>query len=86
MGSNKETALIQAVIARFPKTFGLGGFPGKVFRISLRNSYFRGPGEAKGDLMLYTEVLGADANGAATWTDFAKGTERELADNIVRGK
>jgi len=92
MGSDKETAMIAAVIAGFPTTFQLRAHEG-TFRISLRNSYFRGPGECGGELMLYTQRLlepeeyrqlyGYLPNNVEDFfVDFCKGTESELRRNV----
>lgn len=93
MGSDKETAMIAAVIASFPTTFQLRAHEG-TFRISLRNSYFRGPGECGGELLLYTQRLltqeeyfklygnKKDVSKDDLWVDFCKGTESELRRNV----
>jgi len=92
MGSDKETQMIAAVIASFPTTFQLRAHEG-TFRISLRNSYFRGPGECGGELMLYTQRLlepeeyrqlyGHLPNNVEDFfVDFCKGTESELRRNV----
>jgi hypothetical protein len=92
MGSDKETQMIAAVIASFPTTFQLRAHEG-TFRISLRNSYFRGPGECGGELMLYTQRLlepeeyrqlyGYLPNNVEDFfVDFCKGTESELRRNV----
>jgi len=92
MGSDKETAMIAAVIASFPTIFQLRAHEG-TFRISLRNSYFRGPGECGGELMLYTQRLlepeeyrqlyGYLPNNVEDFfVDFCKGTESELRRNV----
>jgi hypothetical protein len=69
---------IDKVIATFPETFGLYNFPGEVFRLSRRASYFTGFG-GSGTLMLYTERRQKDGS----WLDFAKGTESELRREVV---
>jgi hypothetical protein len=79
--SNEERAIFDAVRATFPVTFGLRGFPGEKFRISVKHSYFNQlfpakPSEAS--LMLYTERLRGD-----TWSVFTKGTVKELRRNVV---
>jgi hypothetical protein len=68
---------IQNAAKSFPKTFGLRGFLGERFRISLDSSYFGGKDNSV--LMLYTEVKRGDS-----WHDFAKGTKAELLNQIVR--
>lgn len=94
MGSDKEQARIKEIIAKFPATFKLRNHEG-TFRISERNSYFMGPGECQGELMLYTQrqwtedkfkhYYGRSPNHPEDlWVDFAKGTENELQRNIVR--
>lgn len=80
-GTPKEQKMIDEAIARFPYTFGLRAFPGDVFRISASASYFTGPGECGGTLMLYTQRLRNEphkGHGGDDWVDFAKGTEAEL--------
>jgi hypothetical protein len=78
MGPDQK--LIDEVIATFPKTFGLRNFPDETFRISPMHSYFTGPGYGEGRLMLYTERKREDGS----WASFAKGTEYELRDNLVK--
>lgn len=80
MGTDKEKKLIAEAIARFPETFKLRAFPDAVFRISESASYFTGPGECGGKLMLYTQRQ-SGSDGSA-WNDFAKGTEDELRGNV----
>jgi hypothetical protein len=77
MGPDQD--LIDEVIATFPRTFGLRNHDG-VFRISSWDSYFTGPGRGEGRLMLYTERLRDNGE----WVSFAKGTESELYNNIVK--
>jgi hypothetical protein len=60
------------LIATFPKTFGLRGFPGKVFSISESASYESPFGSGK--FMLYTSLDGRD---------FAKATPDELRGQLV---
>ena len=81
MGSDKEKKKIDEVIATFPIQFGLRAFPGDIFRISASNSYFTGPGECGGKLMLYTQ---RERDGGE-WIDFAKGTESELRAQVTLG-
>ena len=93
MGSDEEQKIIDEVIAKFPATFGLRNHEG-TFRISRHNSYFRGPGEAQGELMLYTQRLrivtptitrseyDPTQEPREEWVDFAKGTEDELRRNV----
>lgn len=75
-GSSEEEAKISAVIAKFPKTFGLRAFPGDTFQISLRNSYIGN----NDNIQLYTQILGKNGE----WDDFAKGTEDELRREMVK--
>ena len=63
---------ITETIATFPSTFGLRGFPGKVFSISERASYESPFGSGK--FMLYTSLDGQD---------FAKATPDELRSQLV---
>lgn len=79
MGTDKEQKEIDRVISTFPDEFSLKAFPGSRFRISRHNSYFRGPGECGGELMLYTQKYVFDVG----WIDFAKGTEAELRKQVV---
>lgn len=81
MGSLKEQLAIDAIIATFPDRFGLRNFPGDIFRISASNSYFTGPGECGGKVMLYTQ---RERDGGE-WIDFAKGTESELRAQVIPG-
>lgn len=81
MGSDKEKKLIDEAIARFPELFGLRNFPDMKFRISSGNSYFVGPGECGGNLMLYTQC---QRTVDGPWLDFAKGTEGELRAQLVK--
>ncbi len=67
---------IAEVLARFPKAFGLRGFPGDVFRCSTRASYINDAG----GVTVYTERR-VDGD---VWQDFAKGTECELRAQLVR--
>ena len=69
----KQQAAIAKVIATFPETFGLRGYPDYVFRIGKRESYFSGD-----TLNLYTQRLVK-----GKWVDFAKGSEDELRAQIV---
>lgn len=95
MGTDKEQKAIDAVIGKFPAEFRLRNHEG-LFRISRQASYFRGPGECAGELMLYTQRWRAPlcefhygsetcpcAASKGEWVDFAKGTEYELMRNIV---
>jgi hypothetical protein len=76
----EEKKVFEAVAATFPAEFGLRGFPGEVFRLSERASYFGdAPYGSPRPLMLYTERLCGDGQ----WHDFAKGTEREMRAECV---
>lgn len=59
---------------KFPETFGLRGFPGERFRVSLAASHF-----AFGGVVLYTQIKGDDGK----WRDFAKGTPAELRREVT---
>jgi len=72
----QQRELIAAVIATFPSTFGLRGFPGEVFRISLDASYFQDATAQA--LFLYAQRL-VDGR----WVDFAKGTQLEFWAQVV---
>jgi hypothetical protein len=65
---------IKAAISKFPNTFGLRAFPGKVFRLSEASSYF-----SDETLYLYTEVQDRDS-----WLSFGKGTVSEVSSQIVQ--
>lgn len=76
----EEKKAFEAVVAKFPATFGLRGFPGETFRISERASYFGdAPFGSPRPLMLYTERLCGDGQ----WRDFAKGTEGEMRAQYI---
>lgn len=70
----ERQAAIKAAAAKFPKEFGLRGFPKSRFRISLAASHF-----AFGGVQLYTQMLCEDG----AWRDFAKGTPAELRAQVV---
>jgi hypothetical protein len=85
---SKDYELVESVIARFPKYFGLRGWPDRVFRIGVRESFV-----SDGVVKLYTQALFAtrelpvrDQQGhephGFTWLDFAKGTEDDLAGQL----
>ncbi len=63
------------ITAQFPGTFGLRGFPGDVFRVSLTASFM---GD-HGTLVIYTERW----NGTV-WQDFAKGSAAEIMREMVK--
>lgn len=65
---------IDRTIKRFPSTFGMRAFPGKIFKINRFNSYIAGD-----KIMLYTDIK---LNGG--WGAFAKGTPEELKREIVK--
>lgn len=69
-----EKELIENGAKGFPATFGMRGFPGGVFKISVRDSYV-----SEGRVMLYTARLQADGS----WWSFAKGTEAEIRREMV---
>lgn len=73
MTAERET--LKRIIATFPTTFGLRGFPGKTFQISETASYWTGG--SRSTLMLYTAIREGDK-----WSAFAKGTEQELRSQI----
>ena len=72
----------------FPAEFGLRGFPGKRFRISIGDSYVtqeQREGGAPDDykapvILLYTHVFN-DERGE--WLAFAKGTPSELRKEVT---
>ena len=63
---------VAAALVEYGAEFALWGFPGKIFRISERNSYYGAEG-----VMLYTDVKKGD-----DWLDFAKATPAELRDQV----
>lgn len=72
----EQQQAVRNAIAAFPREFGLRAFPGKVFMIDPAASYYSG---AYG-IMLYTAVKLQNGN----WASFAKGTPRELRQNMVK--
>lgn len=76
MTRTEQNAMIARAIAEFPAEFELKAFPGKRFRISHMDSFYS---ELERDVMLYTHVKDGDR-----WLAFAKGTPRELHEQIVR--
>lgn len=94
MGTDKEQKAIREFMAKFPETFKLRNFEG-TYRISERNSYFTGPGECGGQMMLYTQkkyspeeflrLYGRPHRSEEDlWVDFVKGTQEEISRNIKR--
>jgi len=73
----QKTAVADA-IKMFPGEFGLRAFPGDVFRVSERNSFWSDHEQA---VMLYTEIQKGDK-----WLDFAKGTIAELRREVVTNR
>jgi len=75
--------ILKEAIARFPKYFGLRGWPDRVFRIGVRESFIDDSGNPK----LYTRILMpenlSDLSEGYRWVDFAKGTEAELAYELA---
>lgn len=69
---------IKDAIAKFPETFGLRAFPGKVFKISFSASYIA-EYDSDNPVELYTLVKVGDR-----WESFCKGTVAELQANIVK--
>ena len=84
----ERTDLIRKEMATFPTEFGLRGFPGKRFRISIGDSYVtqeQREGGAPDDykapaILLYTHVF-SDERGE--WLAFAKGTPSELRKEVT---
>ena len=72
-GPEAEQAIKDA-LALFPGTFGLRGFPGKVFRMSASSSFV-----GSGQVWLYSEVQDGEK-----WLSFAKGTVEEFNREVVR--
>lgn len=70
----QQREAVQEAVQRFPDEFGLRNFPGKKFCISKSASYYGN------EVMLYTYVWDTVSN---EWHAFAKGTERELRQEIV---
>jgi hypothetical protein len=75
--SHEQREMIAKVIATFPATFGLRGYPGEIFRLSLDASFFSD--STSKALYLYTQRQDGDK-----WSCFVKGTESELRRNIVK--
>jgi hypothetical protein len=69
---DEQKTAIQDAAALFPPTFGLRGFPGETFRISVRSSYW-----SEDVMYLYTDVLKGDK-----WLSFCKGTVSELRAEV----
>lgn len=65
---------IEAAIAKFPPTFGLRGFPGDTFRISLESSFI----DDSGKVVLYTQ-----RHDKGHWVDFAKCSIGELTCELT---
>jgi hypothetical protein len=65
---------IRDAIGRFPRTFGLRGFPGDVFRISPTSSYI----DDSRRVVLYTQRKTGNQ-----WLDFSKGSESELRREVT---
>jgi hypothetical protein len=82
---DRQDALIDAAIARFPKEFGLKAFPGSRFRIERRESmwdtgYYHGKMDHPPGPILYVFVYSDDDG---KWLAFAKGTPDELVRTVV---
>ncbi len=74
---NVQYEMIKKIADKFPETFGLRAFPGKVFCISTSDSYV----DHENQVVLYTAVKNGD-----NWGAFAKGSEAELRAQIVPNK
>jgi hypothetical protein len=74
-----EAEQVKQAMAKFPKEFGLRGFPGKVFSISASASYINAEG-----VQLYVHVKDDKAAPERCWSAWAKGTARELQSQIVK--
>lgn len=70
-----DRKLIEDEIEKFPSTFGLRAFPGKVFTISEQKSYF-----SQGRIVLCTAVYDEEQG---RWLDFAEGSPEEVRREIV---
>jgi len=66
-----------AAIAKFPKRFGLRGFPGDVFRCSATDSYVNDDGI----VTIYLERLSPQRE--SFWLAHSKGTEVEIQREII---
>lgn len=90
-----EPQMINAAIAKFPQTFGLRAFPGKVFKIDSQSSYMGqaywlqpdpqpGKPETFGpeEPILYVYVKSGAGEGDE-WLAFSKAASRELAGQVV---
>jgi len=65
---------IEDAVSAFPEVFGLRGFPGKKFTLSVRASYIA----SDGTVMLYTLT--------EEGLPFAKGTVAELTREVVAAR
>ncbi len=70
----EQQALVAAEVAKFPGTFGMRGYPGKLFKVCPADSYYS---EVYG-VLLYVHVQNPDG-----WCAFAKGDPEELQSQIV---
>lgn len=70
----RNNNMVRDEASKFPETFGLRAFPGKVFQISRTASYV-----SEGRVYLYVYIQ--NSNG---WESFCKGTPAELGAQIVR--
>lgn len=68
---------LDEAIKQFPETFGMRGFPGKVFRVSHNKSYIS-CNPLPNTILIYTQVQAGNE-----WLDFAKGTPGEIEREIV---
>lgn len=71
--------ILQGIAARFPATFGLRGFPGETFRVSVDASYF--PALDVRDESRAILYLARDTGDG--WACFAKGTEAEIRRELT---
>lgn len=71
---DEEQAAVRRVCDSFPATFGLRAFPGDLFRVSRRASYYSKP-----EVQVYTQIWSE----GDVWLDFAKGTEQELRRELM---
>lgn len=86
-----EAQMIKTAIAKFPQTFGLRAFPGKVFKVDEKSSYIGqaywlqpncepGRPETFGP---YEPILCVAVKSGEGWLDFSTAAEAELARQIV---
>lgn len=69
-----DSLRVAKVAQLFPAEFGLAGFAGDRFRVSVRNSYL-----SNDDVVLYLDMKSGER-----WVDFCKGSYEELVSQVVK--